>query len=153
MNNVSIIGNLVRDNELKYTQSGRAVLSNVVAINEGFGDKQKTYFIPFVAWEKQAENTANYTGKGSKVAVNGKITSRNYEDKQGNKRTVIEVVANPYQGIEFLDNAHKGQNNANSGVANNSSSNQSNNQQNSAQENTDPFGGSSIDISSDDLPF
>lgn len=153
MNSISIIGNLVRDNELKYTQSGRAVLSNVVAINEGFGDKQKTYFIPFVAWEKQAENAANYTGKGSKVAVNGKITSRRFEDKQGNKRTVVEVVANPYQGIEFLDNAQKGRNNQNTGDQNANSHNQTSSQQNSTQGNSDPFGGSSIDIDGESLPF
>lgn len=153
MNNVSIIGNLVRDNDLKQTQSGRSVLSNVLAINEGFGDKQKTYFIPFVAWEKQAENAANYTGKGSKVAINGKITSRNFEDKQGNKRTVVEVVANPYQGIEFLDNAQKGRNNQNTDDRDASSHNQTSNQQNSTQGNSDPFGGSSIDIDDRSLPF
>lgn len=142
MNSISIIGNLVRDNELKYTQSGRAVLSNVVAINEGFGDKQKTYFIPFVAWEKQAENAANYTGKGSKIAVNGKITSRSFEDKQGNKRTVVEVVANPYQGIEFLNN----RNTKNQGSA--MEANQGNTRNDSSS-----YGESSVEVTDETLPF
>lgn len=142
MNNISIIGNLVRDNDLKQTQSGRSVLSNVLAINEGFGDKQKTYFIPFVAWEKQAENAANYTGKGSKVAINGKITSRNFEDKQGNKRTVVEVVANPYQGIEFLDN----RNTKNQGST--MEANQGNTRNDSSS-----YGESSGEVTDEMLPF
>lgn len=110
MNTINMIGNWTKDNELKYTANGNAVLQNTLAINEGYGDKKHTYFIPVVIWQKQAENVANYTGKGSKVAVNGKITQRSYEDKQGNKRSVIEVVANPYQGIEFLDNKKKAEN-------------------------------------------
>lgn len=142
MNNVSIIGNLVRDNELKYTQSGRAVLSNVVAINEGFGDKKKTYFIPFVAWEKQAENAANYTDKGSKVAINGKLTSRQFEDRQGNNRTVVEVVANPYQGIEFLDN----RNTKNQGST--KDANQGNTRNNSSS-----YGESPGEVTDETLPF
>lgn len=142
MNSISIIGNLVRDNDLKQTQSGRSVLSNVLAINEGFGDKQKTYFIPFVAWEKQAENAANYTGKGSKVAVNGKITSRSFEDKQGNKRTVVEVVANPYQGIEFLDNRS---------TKNQGSTMEAN--QGNTRNNSSSYGESPGEVTDETLPF
>lgn len=142
MNNVSIIGNLARDNELKYTKSGRAVLSNTIVINEGYGDKKKAYFIPFVAWEKQAENAANYTNKGSKVAINGKLTSRQFEDRQGNNRTVVEVVANPYQGIEFLDN----RNNKNQGSTMNAN-------QGNTRNDSSPYGESSVEVTDEMLPF
>ena len=103
MNTVNLIGRLVRDNELKYTKSGKAVATNTLALDDGWGDNKKSYFIPIVVWEKQAESLANYTNKGSKIAVNGKLTSRSYETQDGQKRTVIEVVANQYGGIEFLD--------------------------------------------------
>lgn len=67
MNTVNLIGRLVRDNELKYTKSGKAVATNTLALDDGWGDNKKSYFIPIVVWEKQAESLANYTNKGSKL--------------------------------------------------------------------------------------
>lgn len=147
MNTVNLIGRLVRDNELKYTKSGKAVATNTLALDDGWGDNKRSYFIPLVVWEKQAESLANYTGKGSKIAVNGKLTSRSYETQDGQKRTIIEVVANQYGGIEFLDTK-----NSSGGVTNSQTTNNANAQQNSNNVQSDPFSNSSIDID-DSLPF
>lgn len=148
MNTVNLIGRLVRDNELKYTKSGKAVATNTLALDDGWGDNKKSYFIPIVVWEKQAESLANYTNKGSKIAVNGKLTSRSYETNDGQKRTIIEVVANQYGGIEFLDAKNNG-----GGVSNNQTSNNANTQQNRNSVQSDPFSNSSIDIDDSSLPF
>lgn len=147
MNTVNLIGRLVRDNELKYTKSGKAVATNTIALDDGWGDNKKSYFIPIVVWEKQAESLANYTNKGSKIAVNGKLTSRSYETQDGQKRTIIEVVANQYGGIEFLDTK-----NSSGGVLNSQTTNSANAQQNRNNAQPDPFSSSSVDID-DSLPF
>lgn len=148
MNTVNLIGRLVRDNELKYTKSGKAVATNTLALDDGWGDNKRSYFIPLVVWEKQAESLANYTGKGSKIAVNGKLTSRSYETQDGQKRTIIEVVANQYGGIEFLDTK-----NSSGGVTNSQTTNNANAQQNRNSVQSDPFSNSSIDIDDNSLPF
>lgn len=148
MNTVNLIGRLVRDNELKYTKSGKAVATNTLALDDGWGDNKRSYFIPLVVWEKQAESLANYTGKGSKIAVNGKLTSRSYETQDGQKRTIVEVVANQYGGIEFLDAKS-----SSGGVSNSQTTNNANDQQNRNNVQSDPFNNSSIDIDSQDLPF
>lgn len=148
MNTVNLIGRLVRENELKYTKSGKAVATNTIALDDGWGDNKRSYFIPLVVWEKQAESLANYTGKGSKIAVNGKLTSRSYETHNGQKRTVIEVVANQYGGIEFLDTK-----NSSGGVTNSQTTNNANVQQNRSNVQSDPFSNSSIDIDDSSLPF
>lgn len=148
MNTVNLIGRLVRDNELKYTKSGKAVATNAIALDDGWGDNKRSYFIPIVVWEKQAESLANYTNKGSKIAVNGKLTSRSYETQDGQKRTIIEVVANQYGGIEFLDAK-----NSSGAVSNSQTTNNANAQQNRNNVQADPFSNSSIDIDSQDLPF
>ena len=148
MNTVNLIGRLVRDNELKYTKSGKAVATNTLALDDGWGDNKRSYFIPIVVWEKQAESLANYTRKGSKIAVNGKLTSRSYETQDGQKRTIIEVMANQYGGIEFLDIK-----NSSGGVTNSQTTNNANAQQNRNNVQSDPFSNSSIDIDSQDLPF
>lgn len=147
MNTVNLIGRLVRDNELKYTKSGKAVATNTLALDDGWGDNKKSYFIPIVVWEKQAESLANYTNKGSKIAVNGKLTSRSYETQDGQKRTIIEVVANQYGGIEFLDTK-----NSSGGITNSQTTNNANVQQNRSNVQSDPFSNSSINID-DSLPF
>ena len=103
MNKVFLIGRLTKDAELKYTPGeGKAVTTFNIALDDGFGEHKKTYFINVVVWGKTAEAVANYTHKGSKIAVQGKITTRSY-DKDGTKRYITEVVADQYGGIEFLD--------------------------------------------------
>lgn len=104
MNQIILTGRLTKDIELRTTTQGKSVTMFSIAVNDGYGDNQKTYFHNVVVWGKSAENMAQYTHKGSKVAVKGKLTSRSYE-KDGQKRYVTEVVADMYGGIEFLDNA------------------------------------------------
>lgn len=99
MNKVLIVGNLTAAPEIRYTKSEKAVASFTVAINEGFGDKQKTTFINCVAWEKTAEAIGNYLDKGSKVLVDGRLQVRNYENSEGKKVYVTEVLV---REIEFL---------------------------------------------------
>ena len=99
MNKAIIMGNLVRVPEIKYTQNDKAVANFTVAVNEGHGDKQKTTYINCVAWEKTAEAIGNYLDKGSKVLVDGKIQVRNYENQEGKKVYVTEVLV---KEIEFL---------------------------------------------------
>lgn len=94
------IGRLVRDPEVRYTQSGKAVCRFTLAIDRrGNGEKQAD-FIQCVAWEKIAEVISQYTGKGRKIAVEGRIQTRSYDAQDGNKRYVTEVVV---QSMEFCD--------------------------------------------------
>ena len=86
MNRAIIIGNLTRDPELRTTASGKSVCSFTVAVNRGFGDKKDADFIPVVTWEKTAESCAKFLAKGRKVAVSGRIATRNYE-KDGRNET------------------------------------------------------------------
>lgn len=98
MNVVVLIGNLARDPELKYTQNGKAVCNFTLAVNNPYAEN-KADFISVTAWDKQAENIAQYLRKGSKAGVEGRLQVRSYEDKDGNRRWVTEVVANR---VEFL---------------------------------------------------
>lgn len=86
------IGRLVRDPEVRYTQSGKAVCRFTLAIDDGWGEKKKTYFIPVTCWEKLAEACGNNLVKGQKVTVMGTLAQRTYE-QNGEKKNVIEVVA------------------------------------------------------------
>lgn len=79
MNKVFLTGRLTADAELRTTTSGKSVTTFSLAVNDGFGEKQKAYFFNVVVWGKGAEAVANYTHKGSKVAVTGKLTSTNLQ--------------------------------------------------------------------------
>ncbi len=96
-------GNLGRDVDLKWTQSGKAVASFSIAVTEKWtadGEKkERTDWINIVAWNKLGELCGQYLSKGSKVLVQGKIQTRSYDDKSGNKRYVTEINA---QSVEFL---------------------------------------------------
>ena len=98
MNRVVLIGRLVADPELKYTPSGKAVCNVTVAIDRQSKDGG-TDFIDVVVWNKNAENLAQYMSKGRQLAVDGSIQKRSYEDKEGKKRWVTEVLASR---IEFI---------------------------------------------------
>jgi single-strand DNA-binding protein len=101
LNKVLLIGNLTRDPDLRYTPSGTAVANLRLAVNRTFvvqGDKrEETLFIDVVAWGKQAEACAEYLAKGSAIFVDGRLQSREYEAKDGGKRTVVEAVADTVQ--------------------------------------------------------
>ena len=112
MNKVVLIGNIVKDPDLRFTPStGNAVTTVTLAINDGFGEKKKTYYIPVVIWGKTAEAVANNCVKGSKLGITGKITTRSYDAKDGTKRYITEVVADMVGGVEFL--SPKNSNNTN----------------------------------------
>ncbi|MEW5919515.1 MAG: single-stranded DNA-binding protein [Bacillota bacterium] len=104
LNKVVLIGRLVRDPELRYTPAeGIAVANFTIAVNRPFNNKKgekEADFIRIVVWEKQAENSASYLGKGSLVAVEGRLQIRSYEDREGIKRTAVEVVA---RNVVFLE--------------------------------------------------
>ncbi len=91
LNYTVIMGRLVRDPELRRTTTGKAVVSFTVAV-DNFGKDSGASFIPCVAWEKTGEFISNYFFKGSQVAVEGRLASRQYETKDGKKQTVVELV-------------------------------------------------------------
>ncbi len=97
MLNVAVImGRLVADPELRHTQNDVAVTSFRVAVDRSYarqGTERQTDFIDVVAWRQTAEFVCRYFTKGQMIAVNGSIQTRNYEDRQGNKRTAVEIVA------------------------------------------------------------
>ena len=105
LNKVQIIGNLARDVELRYTQSGLPVANMTVATNESYTDKEgnkveKAEFHRITCFQRVAENCANYLTKGSLVYVEGSLQTRKYQDQQGQDRFVTEIKA---QRVQFLD--------------------------------------------------
>ena len=107
MNSVCLIGNLTRDPELRYSTgaSQTAICRFTIAVNDGFGDKQRTNFIPIVVFNKQAENCDRYLAKGRRVAVMGRIQTGSYE-KDGRTVYTTEVIAN---NVEFLSSGQQAQ--------------------------------------------
>lgn len=137
INNVVLVGRLTRDPELRYTPSNVAVATFSLAVNRNFknqaGDREAD-FISCIMWRQQAENFANWCKKGNLVGITGRIQTRSYENQQGQRVYVTEVVAESFQTLEKKDN----------------SANQS------SMENQMPpsFGTSDpMDISDDDFPF
>ena len=104
LNRIILIGRLVRDPELRYTQNGTPVARFTLAVDRGrsktAGGEKETDFIDIVVWQKQAEVCTNFLGKGRLVAVEGRLQVRNYETKEGEKRRAAEVVA---MQVKFLD--------------------------------------------------
>ena len=98
MNKVILIGNLTRDPELSETPNGIAVCRFTLAVGRNYGDSETDFFNVNI-WREKAENCAKFLVKGKKVAVVGSLQNRSYEDKDGIKRTVTDVVASE---VEFL---------------------------------------------------
>lgn len=114
LNDVTLMGRLTKDPELRYTESGKAVCQFALAINRPQGrearergDKPQVDFLDCVAWGSQAENLANYQKKGSLILVKGRIQKRQYQNQEGENRYVVEVVAN-----QILFMPKNGKNNA-----------------------------------------
>ena len=105
MNSTNLIGRLTKDLEIRYTGNGKAVVNFTVAVDRPFS-RDKTDFIECVAWEKTAENMSQYLKKGSQIGVTGYITTRNYENNQGQKVYVTEVLADR---VQFLDSKNDNQ--------------------------------------------
>jgi len=149
MNNVSLVGRLTKEPELKYTQNGVAVCNFTLAINRPFKNangENEADFIMVQVWRKSAENAANFLKKGSQAAVNGRINTRHYENDKGDRVYVTEVVAD---FVQFLDPKPQGQGNyqkqPNPYVGNSNAQNQNSNQFET--------GGGPIAVSDDELPF
>lgn len=162
MNTVQLVGRLTRDVELKFTASGTATGSFNLAVNRNFTNQQgerEADFINCVIWRKAAENLANWTRKGSLIAIDGRLQTRSYENKHGQKVYVTEVVVNNFDLLESKETtnnrAAQQYNQQGQGQA---QSNYNTQVQNSVQSS---FGtgsslmneGHPIDISEDDLPF
>lgn len=112
MNSVNLVGNLTRDVELRYLESGAAVGNTGLAINEKYKDKsgkmvEKTVFVDVTMWGRTAEVASEYTHKGSKIGISGKLTYDSWEDKDGNKRSKVSVTADK---IHLLDSKESGGN-------------------------------------------
>lgn len=103
INNVSLTGRLTKDIDLRYTQSGVAVASFTLAVARNYKDQdgnQQTDFIQCQIWRKAAENFANFTHKGSLVGIEGRIQTRNYDNQQGQKVYVTEVIVTNFSLLE-----------------------------------------------------
>lgn len=101
MNQVTLIGRLARDPELRFTAgSGKAVATFSLAVNRPFGKENEADFFRIVVWGKQGEHCANYLAKGRLVAIQGRLQNNNFETQSGEKRYTTEVVADR---VEFLD--------------------------------------------------
>lgn len=148
MNLVSLYGRIANDSELHYTSTGKAVLSFSMAIR-GYNDR--TDFIRCQAWEKRAENIANYFHKGSRIAITGRLVSAKY-DKDGQTHYTQDVVVDSF---DFVDSKQESQQSNHSGNAVDATANRANsgmsNTQNRSQQRANS--GEQIDIGDDDLPF
>ena len=119
MNRVMLIGRLTAKPELRYTGSNIPYARFSVAINRTFSNSQgqrETDFINVVIWRKQAENVCNFLDKGSLVSVEGRLQSNSYDDKDGNKRYSLDVVADNVQFLESKSQAQSRQNSSNQSV-------------------------------------
>ena len=171
INNVVLVGRLTKDPDLRYTANGTGVASFTLAVNRNFTNQsgeREADFINCVIWRKPAETLANYARKGTLLGVTGRIQTRSYDNQQGQRVYVTEVVADNFQLLESRNASEQrrttesGRNTSyntsgSSGFGNNSTNqNQSSHPSgmpNFDRDNSDPFGNSSIDISDDDLPF
>lgn len=146
INRVILVGRLTKDPEYRQTPSGVSVATFTLAVNRSFTNSQgerEADFINVVVFRKQAENVSKYLSKGSLAGVDGRIQSRNYENNEGQRVFVTEVVAD---SVQFMDS--KGSNQQNS---------QPQQQRGQAPEGNNPFTNaarhSDLDISDDSLPF
>ncbi|MBU8905775.1 single-stranded DNA-binding protein [Desertibacillus haloalkaliphilus] len=165
INRVILVGRLTRDPELKYTPNGVAVSNFTLAVNRPFSNQQgerEADFVNCVVWRKQAENVANFLKKGSLAGVDGRLQTRSYENNEGRRVFVTEIVA---ESVQFLEpknasgNQGGGRGNefygGNQGPMNDGGGFNQNQGRNPSRLNDDPFSndGKPIDISDDDLPF
>ena len=140
INNVTLVGRLTKDADLRYTSDGTATATFSLAVNRPFksaNGEREADFINCVIWRKNAENFANLTRKGSLVGITGRIQTRNYENKEGQRVYVTEVVAENFTLLESKKDSDTQQ------------------APRQAQKQADPFAshGESYEIDSDSLPF
>ena len=142
MNSICLVGRLTKDVDLRYTPSNVAVATFTLAVNRTFknenGDREAD-FINCVMWRQQAENLANWTKKGALIGITGRIQTRNYDNQQGQRVYVTEVVAETFQLLESRNSQ---------GQQNNQGQPRQQAPDFSRTESTNP-----LDISDDMLPF
>ena len=183
INNVVLVGRLTRDAELRYTQSNIAVATFTLAVNRPFKNEageREADFINCVIWRQSAENLANWAKKGSLIGITGVIQTRSYDNQQGQRVYVTEVVASNFQLLESCNSqqnnqGYQQQGHSNQGGSFQNGNNQGNNFQNGNSygqqgsffegnttnpvpdftRDNNPFGRPTnpLDISDDDLPF
>lgn len=137
INNVTLVGRLTRDPELRYTPSNIAITTFNMAVNRNFknqaGDREAD-FINCMIWRQQAENLASWAKNGALIGITGRIQTRSYDNQQGQRVYVTEVVADTFQLLEKRDNSA--------------------NQSNIEDQMPASFGATNpLDISDDDMPF
>lgn len=152
LNRVILIGRLTRDPELRYTPSGVAVTQFTLAVDRPFSNQQgerEADFINIVTWRQLAETCANYLRKGRLTAVEGRIQVRNYDNNEGRRVYVTEVIAD---NVRFLESSGG---NRDEGSGSGAGYTRGPGPGNARNNNQDPFidDGKPIDISDDDLPF
>ncbi|WP_283265378.1 single-stranded DNA-binding protein [Streptococcus dysgalactiae] len=139
INNIALVGRMTKDAELRYTASQVAVATFTLAVNRRFKEQngeREADFINCVIWRQSAENLANWAKKGALIGITGRIQTRNYENQQGQRVYVTEVVAESFQVLESRNQQQSGQGNP------------------SQNDNSQSFSNSNpMDISDDDLPF
>lgn len=171
LNRVILIGRLTKDPEMRYTPAGVAVTQFTLAVDRSFSSGQgerEADFIPIVTWRQLAETCANYLRKGRLTAVEGRIQVRNYENNEGKRVYVTEIIAD---NVRFLESNREGgasredsggggsygggQGNGGGNSGGGSQGGGSRSGGSSRNDNRDPFSddGRPIDISEDDLPF
>ena len=137
INNVVLVGRMTRDAELRHTPQNQAVATFTLAVNRNFKNQsgeREADFINCVIWNRQAENLANWAKKGALIGITGRIQTRNYDNQQGQRVYVTEVVADNFQLLE--------------------SRNKAPNQSSMDDQMPPDFGNNNpMDISDDDLPF
>ena len=109
INNVTVVGRLTRAVDLRYTSNGTAYASFTLAVDRDFKNQngeRETDFINCAMWRKPAENLANYTKKGSLIGIEGRIQTRNYDNQQGQRVYVTEVLAEKFSFLESSKTAN-----------------------------------------------
>ncbi|NQN23921.1 single-stranded DNA-binding protein [Streptococcus suis] len=152
INNVVLVGRMTKDAELRYTPSNVAVATFTLAVNrnrKNENGEREADFINCVIWRQAAENLANWAKKGALIGIVGSIQTRNYENQQGQRVYVTEVIANQFHMLES-----RGQQSQGNSFQNGNNSYSGNFQNGNNQGYQSPFGNSNpMDISDDDLPF
>lgn len=137
LNSTCLVGRLTKDPELRYTPNNQAVATFSLAVNRNFKNQNgdcEADFINCVIWRQQAENLANWAKKGALIGITGRIQTRNYENQQGQRVYVTEVVADSFQLLEFNKQNDQGRSQSHS--------------RQGFERQAEP-----MDISDDDLPF
>ena len=155
MNKVFLIGRLSRDPELRHTTSGMPVCQINVAISRPVsqGSEPQTDFINVVVWNRQAENVARYLSKGRQIAIEGRIQTRNYDNAEGKRTYVTEVIAS---NVEFLGSANdNNRTNTNSNPFDENPIDSMEPPMDTTNVDNDPFAsfGEKLEISDSELPF